>query len=89
VRWVASPGAEARVGEILDTLVPASRAEPGVLRYEAFRVADDPRTFYLVESYESAEALDAHAASAHVQELVFGEAVDLLEERVRTYLEPL
>ena len=70
-------------------LVPASRAEPGVLRYEAFRVADDPRMFYLVESYESAEALDAHAASAHVQELVFGEAVDLLEERVRTYLEPL
>jgi quinol monooxygenase YgiN len=89
VRWVAKSGAEARVAEILDTLVPASRAEPGVLRYEVFRVKADPCLFYLVEAYESAEALDSHAASAHVQELVFGEALDLLEERVRTYLEPL
>lgn len=70
-------------------LIPASRAEPGVLRYEVFRATDDPRTFFLVEAYESTEALDAHAASAHVQDLVFGEAIDLLDERVRTYLAPL
>jgi quinol monooxygenase YgiN len=89
VRWVAKPGAEARVAEILEALVPASRAEPGVLRYEVFRVTDDPRTFFLVEAYTGTEALDAHTASAHVQELVLGEAVALLEERVRTYLEPL
>jgi quinol monooxygenase YgiN len=89
VRWVAKSGAEARVAEILESLVPASLAEPGVLRYEVFRVTADSGTFMLMEAYESVEALDAHTASVHVQELVFGEALDLLEERVRTYLEPL
>lgn len=54
-----------------------------------FRVTDDPRTFILVEEYEDQAALDAHAASAHAQELILGEAVGLLDERVRTYLEPL
>ena len=77
------------MAEILEALVPASRAEPGTLRYDVFRVTDDPRTFILVETYEDEAALDAHAASAHVQELIFGEALDLLDERVRTYLEPL
>ena len=52
-------------------------------------MTDDPRTFILVETYEDEAALDAHAASAHVQELILGEALDLLDERVRTYLEPL
>jgi quinol monooxygenase YgiN len=89
VRWVAKLGSEARVAEILDALAPASRAEPGVVRYDIFRLAGDSRTFFLIESYESLEALDAHTLSAHVQELVFGEVLDLLEERVRTYLEPL
>lgn len=89
MRWVAKPGAEARVAEILAVLVPASRAEPGVVRYDVFRLAGDVRTFFLIESYESLEALDAHTLSAHVQELVFGEVLELLEERVRTYLEPL
>jgi quinol monooxygenase YgiN len=89
VRWVAKPGAEARVAELLAVLAPASRAEPGVERYDVFRLAGDARTFFLIEGYESLEALDAHTLSAHVQELVFGEVLELLEERVRTYLEPL
>jgi quinol monooxygenase YgiN len=54
-----------------------------------FRVTDDPRAFVLVEAYEDEAALDAHAASAHVQELILGEALGLLDERVRTYVEPL
>jgi quinol monooxygenase YgiN len=77
------------VAEILEELIPLSRAEPGLLRYDVFRAADNAHTFLLVEEYEDTEALEAHVASAHVQRLLFGEALDLLDERVRTYLQPL
>lgn len=49
-------------------LAPIVRAEAGCLQYDLFRVDDDPDRFVLLELWESAEALDAHDASAHMLE---------------------
>jgi quinol monooxygenase YgiN len=89
VRWVARPGNEERVAEILAELVRATASEPGCLQYDAHRDRDEPGTFFLFERYVDEEALRAHEASAHVRTLVFGEAVELLASRERRYYEPL
>ena len=86
VRWVARHGADERVAEILRRLVPLSRGEPGCLQYDVHRLADEPRVFVLWERYADEPALEAHTAAPYVQELVFGEALPLLEERTRTRL---
>jgi quinol monooxygenase YgiN len=89
VRWVARAGAEERVAEILRQIAGPSRAEPGCLQYEPHRDPDDPRVFFLFERWADEDALRAHEESPHAQELIFGEALSLLEERVRTYWTPL
>ena len=53
------------------------------------RHPDDPNTFILFERYVDEAALEAHAASPHVQELVVQQALPLLEVRERTSLIPL
>ena len=60
------------MAELLRQLMPLSRAEPGCLQYDAHRDPDDPNAFFLFERYVDQEAFDAHAASAHFQELVLG-----------------
>ncbi len=89
VRWVAKAGEAERVAAILRQLVEPTRAEPGCLQYDVHRDAADPQVFVLWERYVDEEALAAHTNAPYVQELFFGEALSLLEERVRTYLEPL
>jgi len=89
VRWVAKEGEEERVAAILLQLVGPTRAEAGCLQYDVFRDAGDPRVFVLWERYADTAALEAHTSAPYVQALVFGEALPLLEERVRAYLEPL
>ena len=74
---------------ILRQLVAPTRAEPGCLQYDVHRDAGDPRVFVLWERYADAAALDAHTEAAYVQDLVFAQALPLLDERVRTYLDPL
>jgi quinol monooxygenase YgiN len=89
VRWVARQGEEERVAEILRRLVGPTRAEPGCIQYEPHRDPDDPRVFFLFERFRDEAALKAHEESPHVQELLFGEALGLLEERRRTFWNPL
>ena len=89
VTWVAKDGESEAVAELLRTLMPLSRAEPGCLQYDAHRDPDDPNAFFLFERYVDQAAFDAHAASAHVQELVLDQAVPLLEARERRLLTPL
>ena len=89
VRWVAREGESDTVEEILRRLAPLSRAEPGCVQYEVHRQADDPNAFVLFERYVDEAALEAHTASPHAQELVFGKALPLLELRERTSLIPL
>jgi (4S)-4-hydroxy-5-phosphonooxypentane-2,3-dione isomerase len=39
--------------------------EPGIARFEAYRQADDPTTFLLVEHYREADAQLRHRETAH------------------------
>jgi len=89
VTWVARDGEADAVADLLRQLMPLSRSEPGCLQYEAQRDPDDPNTFVLFESYADQDALDAHAASTHFQELVLGQALPLLASRERRLLTPL
>jgi quinol monooxygenase YgiN len=86
---VAREGESDTVAEILREMTPLSRAELGCLQYDAYRHPDDPNTFVLFERYVDEAALEAHTASPHAQELVFGKALPLLEFRERTSLIPL
>ena len=87
--WRAKPGNEDRCREILELMTPITRAEPGCLFYQAHQLADDPRTFVLYEQYVDEAALKAHSESEAFKTHVLGEAVPLLETRLRTYLEPI
>ena len=89
VLWVAREGEEKAVADILRRMAPLSRAEPGCLQYEVNQDRDDPRSFVIFERYVDEAALEAHAASPHVQELVVQQALPLLEVRERTSLIPL
>ena len=58
-----------RVEELIEQMLAlreASRAEPGVLRYDIVRDIDSPDTFYMQESYADKAAFRSHARSAHM-----------------------
>lgn len=42
VHWLAQPGEQERLAEILRIMVRETRLEPGCIRYEANQSADDP-----------------------------------------------
>ena len=84
--WIAKPGEEGRVRRVILKMTPLSRAEEGNLHYQAQVASDDPCTFLLYEQYVDEAAYEAHKASTHFQELVFGYVLDYLEaRRVSTY----
>lgn len=84
--WKARPGEERRIREVIATMTPLSRAEPGNLFYQAQVSTKEPRTFLLYEQYVDAGAYDTHKATAHFQEYVVGRAIPFLDSReVVTY----
>jgi quinol monooxygenase YgiN len=71
----ARPGLRAKILEAFNANVPNVRAEQGCLEYGAaidldpalkFQAPIGPDTFMVVEKWESAEALKAHAAAPHM-----------------------
>ena len=89
VTWVARPGEEKRVEEILRMMVPLSRAERGCLQYNAHRSSEDPRRFFLYEIYRDEAAFTEHNESDHFKRFVLGEALPRLESRERIHYERL
>jgi autoinducer 2-degrading protein len=89
VTWVARPGEEDAIADVLRKLVPATQAEPGCIHFRAHRSPDDPRRFFLFEEYADEAALHAHMDSDHFQRHVIGEAVPRLERRERLRYLPL
>ena len=81
--WRAREGEAERVREILETLTPLCRAEPGCRQYQAHRSPDDPRLFFIYEQYDDEAAFLAHAQTDHVERHVRGDAVARLELRER------
>ncbi len=86
VTWVAKPGNEAQVREILERLGPASRQEPGVITYTTHVDPENPREFFIYEKYHDADGLQAHQETEHFKTLVLETAIPLLESRVRRQL---
>ena len=92
----AKPGQRETVLEKFRANVPAVRAEQGCIEYGATIDADGmgaiqtafgPDTFVVLEKWESAEALKAHAVSPHMRE--YGATTkDLLASRVIHVLSP-
>ena len=86
VTWIAKPGEEDAVASALQALVEPSRAEEGVLVYVPNRDPEDPTKFFIYEQYVDEAAYEAHKATPHFQENVFGYIIEYLEERsVKTY----
>ena len=90
----AKPGQRERILEAFRANVPAVHAEPGCIEYGpaidaegvgAIQTKFGPDSFVVIEKWESAEALAAHAASPHmaayaakVKELIASRAVHVL-----------
>jgi quinol monooxygenase YgiN len=65
---IAAPGKENELGQLLETLIDPTRREAGCLRYDLLRgLPGESGDFVFLEEWESAEALDAHSQSAHLQ----------------------
>jgi autoinducer 2-degrading protein len=82
--------------EHVEAFIPAmlenargSRTEPGNLRYDLLRDADDPNHFLLYEVYRDVEALEAHRTTPHF--LKWAAAVEpwLAVPRTRVRAQPL
>jgi len=87
--WKAKEGQEEVILNVLKTMTPLSRAEPGCRHYQAHRAVEDSRLFFLYEVYDDAAAVDAHRASTHFQTHVVGTALPNLESREVTVFEML
>lgn len=90
----AHPGRREEVLEIFRANVPTVLQEKGCLEYGpvvdaegfgAFQTKLGPDTFFVIESWESAEALAAHAAAPHMvaygkrtKEMVASRAIHIL-----------
>jgi Uncharacterized conserved protein len=81
-------GTEEQVAEGLRVNEAASRQEPGVLVWIAYRSTTASREFLLYEVYRTAADFDAHRATPHFARYV-AEVVPLLEAREVSTLEPL
>jgi quinol monooxygenase YgiN len=68
-KWIAHPGSEDKVLEILKVLGPQVRDEPGCRYYQAHRDPQDPCLFYLYQQYDDMDAFQAHLDSEHVLRL--------------------
>ncbi len=91
VRFVPSAGAADRVEQILRTMVPATRNEPGCRRYDLFESSSvsGQRIFCLVETYVDQDAVQAHRDSGHYK-AYRASVLPLLEQPIEvTLLEAL
>ena len=85
-RWTAREGREGRLGELIEELTAATRAEAGCRQFQPHRSIEDPLLFWLYEQYTDEAAYEAHMASEHFTRLVEGEAIpELLASRVREF----
>ncbi|WP_187394947.1 putative quinol monooxygenase [Pigmentiphaga aceris] len=64
----AKSGCSDELGELLMTLVTASRAEAGCVAYEVHRANDDGDMWMLYETWESPAHVNKHFQSAHMRD---------------------
>ncbi len=83
-RYLVTAGHESTVVHLLRKNAEASRTEPGCLEFSVYQEIDDPRTVLLYERYTSEDAFQAHRQTPHFKDLIEGQVVPLLDERVWT-----
>ena len=79
----ARAGSEAAVRASLLQLLAPTRAEEGCVAYDLHQDLEDPARFIFHETWESAEHLERHLASAHItanRERI-GELIESLDVR--------
>ena len=79
--FVATPGGEQRLREVLQADARATQREDGSERFELFVSAEDPRRLVLIEQWRAQADLDSHKTSDHRNEThaaLHGE--DILED---------
>jgi quinol monooxygenase YgiN len=64
---VAKPGKEADLRRGVMGLVEPTRLEDGCIQYDLHEHTDEPGRFVFYENWTSAEALDKHSRSPHIQ----------------------
>jgi quinol monooxygenase YgiN len=68
--FTAQEGKETEAVEAFRALMEPTHDEEGCILYALHRGSDDPRRLAFVERWASREALDAHLASTHIQEIL-------------------
>jgi quinol monooxygenase YgiN len=89
VTWMARPGHEDDIKDILMRLAEETRREPGCRQYIVHQSAGDPTLFFLYEQYTSPKALKEHNDSRHFHHFVLELAIPLLVSRHRLELRVL
>ena len=84
--YQVSEGNEERVADLLRDYIPLTRAEPGCVSFVAHQSTEDPAIFILYEQYVDQAAFDAHAASAHYDEVAAKQIRPLLADRKVIFL---
>ena len=59
-----------RVRELALQFVEPARAEPGCLYYNLHQEIDEPNTFFIIDGWANQAAVESHAKSAHVAEVM-------------------
>jgi quinol monooxygenase YgiN len=72
--FVALPGSERRVADLVEALTPAVRAEVGCLQFDPFTRVDNPRHWVVMENYTDEDAFQAHLGSEHSKAFNLGVA---------------
>ena len=79
-------GARTSSAQVIAELIPLSRAEPGILFYQANRSVEDPQLFFFYEQYVDEAGYRAHGESEHFTRLAHNYAIpELLEDRQREF----
>ena len=81
VRWTITPGEEATVRALAQSMLAPSNAEPGCDAYILHTDTADPSALFLYEQYPDAAAFQAHCDSPHFVSIVAGQIFPLLSDR--------
>ena len=66
--FTAAPGKESELERVLTALIEPTRKEAGCIRYDLVQGLGKSAELAFIEEWESAEHLDAHSKTPHVQE---------------------
>ena len=81
VRWTITPGEEATVRALAESMLAPSNAEPGCDTYILHADETDPSALFLYEQYADEAAFQAHCESTHFVSIVETQIFPLLTDR--------